>query len=53
MGLILLSINVKVGIVGIIGYILIGFGVPYISSSFGKEAVFNIEKPSEKQILIF
>ena len=38
MGLILLSINVKVGIVGIIGYILIGFGVPYISSSFGKEA---------------
>ncbi|MDK0797092.1 ABC transporter ATP-binding protein [Clostridium perfringens] len=38
MGLILLSINVKVGIVGIIGYILIGFWVPYISSSFGKEA---------------
>lgn len=38
MGLILLSINVKVGIIGIIGYILIGFGIPYISSSFGKEA---------------
>lgn len=38
MGFILLSINVKVGVVGIIGYILIGFGVPYISSSFGKEA---------------
>ncbi|MGG5460257.1 ABC transporter ATP-binding protein [Clostridium sp. B9] len=35
---ILLSINIKVGVVGIIGYLLIGFGVPYISSSFGKEA---------------
>ena len=41
MGLILLSINIRVGIVGIIGYILIGFGVPYISSSFGKEAGFR------------
>lgn len=37
-GIILLSINVKVGIIGIVGYILIGFFVPYISSRFGKEA---------------
>lgn len=37
-GLILLSINVRVGIVVIVGYILIGFLVPYVSSSLGKEA---------------
>lgn len=40
-GLTLLSINVRVGIVGIVGYILIGFLVPYISSSLGKEAGFK------------
>ncbi len=36
--IILLTINIKIGIIGIVGFLLIGFGVPYISSNFGKEA---------------